>query len=343
MKIFASLFVLALMFNSCDDKEYPTLSAGQAPIIGQIPASITLDKTNINSGKLTIGFTPGAYSIPVAITSEFQIAKQGTNFNPSFTVGSAIVGNETSAEFTYKELNAAFTNLGLTPGEPSTVELRLKTHASQYQQSNTGIMAVYSDVKTITVTPFEPQPSYVYAVGAFQGWDRTGGYSLVSPLDNGVYYGYINFPEAGSAFLILPDNTSSWDHKWGSDDGATLIKDGGSDIKSPGAGYYRIDADIIALTINMTPYSWGVIGDATPTGWDSDTDMTWNYETLKWEVTMTLTAGTFKLRLNNAWDVNYGITGGVVTSGGDNIPIDSAGTYLITFDEENLVIEVKKL
>ncbi|MDR3217441.1 MAG: SusE domain-containing protein [Dysgonamonadaceae bacterium] len=338
LKLILSIFAMGLFFNACEDTETTVLSAGASPILGQTPAAIVIDKNNVNSEKFTIGFTSGTYSTPVATTTQFEIGRQGTNFTPIVELGAALVGNNQSAEFTYRELNAALTKLGLTPKVETKIELRIKTHASVYGQLNTGVMPLYSEIKTISVTPFEPEPSWVYAVGAFQGWDRTGGYSLVSMTDNGVYIGYINFPEAESAFLIMPDNSSSWDHKWGSDDGANLIKDGGSDIKSPGAGYHKVTADLTNLTIEMVPYSWGIIGDATPTGWDSDTDMIWNYETLKWELTINLTAGSFKIRLNNDWTINYGITGGVVTSGGDNIPITESGTYLVTLDEENLVI-----
>jgi hypothetical protein len=344
IKIILPIFAMSLFFSSCEDKETPVLIAGATPTIGQVPASIVIDKNNINSGKLTISFSPGQYSSPVATASQLEIARQGTNFSPVATLGSIVIGAGNSAEFTYKELNAALTNLGLEPNVAVNIEVRVKTHATVYGQSNMGVMPAYSEVKTIAVTPFEPQVAYVYAVGAFQGWNRTGGYSLVSLLDNGIYFGYINFHETGSAFLILPDNSDSWDHKWGSDDGSTLIKDGGTDIKSPGSGYHKITADLINLTIQMIPYSWGIIGSATPTGWDGDTDMTWNYEKLQWEITIDLKGGeNFKLRLNDAWDINYGITDGVVTAGGNDIPVAEDGKYLVTFDEENLIINIQKL
>jgi hypothetical protein len=341
IKLMVPIFAMSLLFSACEEKEMPVLTADTAPTLGEMPTAIIIDKDNVNTEKFTIQFASATYSAPVAIASCFEIARTGTNFDPSVTLGDPIVGIQDEVEFTYKELNAALTALGLEPGVETPIEVRVRTYATAYQQ-NTGTMSVYSAVKTMAVTSFEPQSAWIYAVGAFQNWNRTGGHSLISLLDNGVYSGYIDFPEVGSPFLLMPDNSNSWDHKWGSDDGATLIKDGGSDIQSPGVGYHQITVDLVRLSITMVPYSWGVIGDATPTGWDSDTDMIWNYEKLQWELTIQMTAGSFKIRLNNAWDTDYGITNGVVTKGGDNIPVGESGTYVVCFDEENLVITLTK-
>jgi hypothetical protein len=343
IKSILPVLAMSLLLCSCQDKETPVLRAHEAPAIGRIPSAIVIDKDNIYSGKLTVNFTHGSYQTPVAIATQLEIARKGTNFDVYKNVGGAVVEkNATEVEITYKELNAALTALGLEPRVPVETEVRIRTYASAYAQTSVGSTPLYSEVKTLEVTPFEPQPAWVYVVGEFQGWNRTGGYSLISLLDDGTYIGYVDFPRAASSFLILPDNSSSWDHKWGSDDGSNLVKDGGADIVSPAAGYHKITADLNALTIQMTPYSWGIIGDATPTGWDSDTDMTWNYESLKWEITIALTVGNFKLRWNNDWAVNYGITDGVATLGGADVPIAESGTYSITLDEEKPEITITK-
>ena len=341
-KLILPVFALGLFFNSCEDKEYPILSTGTAPTIGQIPAEIVIDKTNVNSEKFTITFTSATYSTPVAIANQFEIARQGTNFNPTVTLGNTIVGSiDKSVEFTYKELNAALTNLGLEPDVQANIEVRLKTHATVYGQSNVGIMPSLSATKVMAVTPFEPQPAWIYSPGAYCGWSPENSQPLCSPLDNGIYVGYINFPEADSEFKFTKEK--SWDLNWGSEDGATLVQDG-PNVKSPDEGYHKITVDLITFTFAIAPYSWGIIGSATPTGWDSDTDMDWNAELQRWEQTIELTGGDeFKLRLNNDWDTNYGITEGVVAPGGDNIPIGETGQYLVTFDEVNLVITYTKL
>ncbi|HRD82619.1 MAG TPA: SusF/SusE family outer membrane protein, partial [Saprospiraceae bacterium] len=79
----------------------------------------------------------------------------------------------------------------------------------------------------------------------------------------------------------------------------------------------------------------GIIGTATPNGWDSDTDMVQDAaDTAKWTLTITLVQGEAKFRANNGWDVNWGDSAfpiGTGTQGGPNIPVP-AGTYNISFN-----------
>lgn len=79
----------------------------------------------------------------------------------------------------------------------------------------------------------------------------------------------------------------------------------------------------------------GIIGDATPGGWDNDTDMVRDAgDSSLWSVRLVLTDGEAKFRANDAWDVNWGsgdFPTGVATRNGPNIPI-TAGEYIITFN-----------
>ena len=59
--------------------------------------------------------------------------------------------------------------------------------------------------------------------------------------------------------------------------------------------------------------------------------MNLNAATGEWTVTTTLAGGkAFKFRANNGWDINLGGNLNNLTYGGDNIPVASDGTYLIT-------------
>jgi hypothetical protein len=73
--------------------------------------------------------------------------------------------------------------------------------------------------------------------------------------------------------------------------------------------------------------------------------LVWNSTTEKCEVTVVLTVGEIKFRLNNDWGTNFGDDGnnGTLDAGGANIPISLPGTYKITFDEVNLVYTAVKL
>jgi hypothetical protein len=103
------------------------------------------------------------------------------------------------------------------------------------------------------------------------------------------------------------------------------------------------------IKIKVTPYpawdDWGIIGSATPGGWDNDTDLAYDLGTKKYSYDGALKAGEYKFRLNNGWDVNRGDTGADFTmeQNGDNMKIAADGDYLITIDfKANTYSIVKK-
>ncbi len=80
--------------------------------------------------------------------------------------------------------------------------------------------------------------------------------------------------------------------------------------------------------------SVGLIGSATPGGWDADTNMVQSQDSL-WSLKLNLIQGEAKFRLNDAWDINWGATAfpeGIGTQGGSNIPIPAAGEWTVTFN-----------
>lgn len=81
--------------------------------------------------------------------------------------------------------------------------------------------------------------------------------------------------------------------------------------------------------------SIGIIGDATPTGWDADTDLTDNGDGT-YSILIGLRDGEVKFRADDAWDVNWGATdfpSGTATQDGPNIPA-TFGLYQVTFTPE---------
>jgi starch-binding outer membrane protein SusE/F len=91
----------------------------------------------------------------------------------------------------------------------------------------------------------------------------------------------------------------------------------------------------ILFTANSQITSVGLIGSATPGGWDIDTNMVQDaVDTSLWTLDITLIAGEAKFRANDAWDINWGNTDfptGIGEDGGPNIPV-FAGDYSITFN-----------
>lgn len=93
-------------------------------------------------------------------------------------------------------------------------------------------------------------------------------------------------------------------------------------------GFYQVDVDLSEKTYKLTPYNIGIIGNATPSGWDSDTDMTYNPEERCRELNgITLSDGEMKFRANDGWDISWGgELDNLTTKNGGNITVE-AGTY----------------
>lgn len=165
--------------------------------------------------------------------------------------------------------------------------------------------------------------------GDYQSWDPENDNTALASLNNdGVYTGYIYFPVDQLGFKFAD---GGWATNWGDTGADGTLEPGGDNISVPEAGFYQVDVDLNALTYTLTPTSWGIIGDATPGGWDSDTDMTYNEVDGAWEITTDLTGGEVKFRANDGWDINFGDSGAdaLLESGGDNIAVPGGGNYSI--------------
>jgi starch-binding outer membrane protein SusE/F len=149
----------------------------------------------------------------------------------------------------------------------------------------------------------------------------------------------------------------AWDFSWGGKDfpSGTGVK-GGDNIAVPEAGKYLISFNTKTLAYNfifIKPINAvGIIGDATPGGWDADTDLTRDATNPDlWRVRLELKEGEAKFRANDAWDIEWGagdFPAGVGEAGGANIPVP-AGDYKITFNSLTgaynfeKVVEFKKI
>ena len=129
-----------------------------------------------------------------------------------------------------------------------------------------------------------------------------------------------------------------WGYNYGSDKADGTLGAGAGNIPVSLEADYVINLNLSKP--NAYTYSanrWGVIGDATPGGWNTDTNMTWDATAKVLKVTLNLTAGSIKFRANDDWAVNVGGSLTALSPGGDNIPVTVAGNYTITLNVSNAV------
>jgi starch-binding outer membrane protein SusE/F len=279
---------------------------------------------------LTVTWAAADYENPTAITYDVEVSKSGNDFETFIVAGST---SNTNITWSVLELNAAAGAAGLTPFVEEGLDIRIK--------STTGTadaQAVYSNVVTVLLKTFTTELPKIAVPGNHQGWNpptaprlAASGFGLTD------YDGYL-WLDGGYKF-VGPDGSGNFN--WGNtdwgDDGSFsggLAETGESDCTAT-AGYYRVQANTSTLIYSTTPTVWGIVGAATPGGWDNSTALTYNFTSKKWEGIVVLTAGEFKFRANNAWTLNFGGDPAQMSYDGSNLSVDAGGTYLVALDLSN--------
>lgn len=188
-----------------------------------------------------------------------------------------------------------------------------------------GTWIVTLDMNNLSYSVGKP---VLYMKGDANGWD---GYDYLSGEDGVKFTGFMYLNQNGFKFTTAPD----WS---GTGYGANFdtAPDAANIVITEPAGYYQVDVDLSEKTYTLTPItSIGIIGSASPNGWDSDVDMTYvpyNKDTKEvngyWEVkNITLSAGEIKFRANDGWAISWGgELDHLTTKNGGNITVE-AGTY----------------
>lgn len=240
------------------------------------------------------------------------------------------------------DLQKATTEMYNVEAVERTFNAVVSTNVNVVGQEGNAAVSMVSEPLVVKVVPMAPSfAPYLYEAGENNGWG-----SVEQPLfcakQDGVYVGFFYAKGAdwanGKGAFKFTGAFNNWDNgNYGtgtqSEDGltGTLINDGGSGNILVDPGFYRAQVDLVNMTFALTPIQIGIIGPAQAGGWDSDTDMTYNLETLAWEATIDLAADEFKFRANDDWAINWGGAVDNLVQDGGNLRISEAGTYFIQF------------
>ncbi|WDF76741.1 SusE domain-containing protein [Mucilaginibacter sp. AW1-7] len=337
---------MAFMTVACH-KQAELTTLKPVAFTGNMTAStttVTLSATTDDQSVITFTWPAVVYPYKSHVTYTLQADL------PADTVGATAWQNATSVLIgtdvltkTYKgsDLNTLALALGVTPNEVGKMVFRMQA----YQDRNT-----YSKAVTLTISPYKiilpPSNNYpvLYLPGDYQGWSPGTAGTVAASVPN-IYEGYIYEPAGGSyhfKFTSAPD----WNHINYGDGGPGLLTTDGTkgDLVLPGPGVYELVANPQTLTWSYTLVTWGIIGDATPGGWSTDTQMTYDPAKQVWTVTANMVAsGSFKFRANNQWAIDFGITADGKIQYADNpalpyngslgnLTVPSNGNYTITLD-----------
>lgn len=181
--------------------------------------------------------------------------------------------------------------------------------------------------KTFVMSPYAPK---LYYVGDFSAWSHKET-NFIYERNSGVHTGFVDMLKGTQVKFSTKTDWSGTNYGAGDADGV-LSADGAAGNITVTKGIYYFTLEVMKSSYKYTEItSWGVIGDATPKGWDDDTELTYKGK-LVWEGEMTLTDGKIKFRANHDWAINLG--GDSVDDmwvDGKDISV-TAGTYKITLD-----------
>ena len=239
-----------------------------------------------------------------------------------------------------------------TSGKESSGMAYLRVTASVGDATDSNGSSVVSEPQEIKITMVETEgeaPAPMLAVpGQYQGWNPGGAPLLAASAAGQTDFEgfiYMDIDEAdnqGFKFVEGVDGVYDWGNPdWGKSDDGILVVDGESNITVDEDGLYYIQADTGAGTYSTTLMSLGLIGSATPTGWDSDTDFVYDATNNVLTLDINLINGNkYKVRANDDWVIEFPGQFGPDSDGdgfldthqGDWVHEGDTGNYRVTLD-----------
>ncbi|WP_338732753.1 SusE domain-containing protein [Mangrovimonas cancribranchiae] len=334
------LILTVLFFASCSDDDLSSEFQATKGTFGDIITPEEGQSYQLNpyenqtNTAITITWEDADYNTPTQINYTVEMATAGTNFETPIVVGST---NSTVLAINITAFNGYAVQSGIPPFIEGSLDVRVKSSIGS-EEAN----ILYSSSKTIMVTPFTTDLPKLAVPGNHQDWDpATAPLLASSAFGETDYLGYVWLD---GAYKFLAPNVLG-EFEWGNTDWGDngnfegiLLENDETDCIADTAGYYLVEANTGTLIYSTTPVSWGIIGEATPTGWDSDTDLVYNSDNRTLEADIDLTPGAFKFRGNNEWgDFDLGTvdSDGFLQNGGDLTFDGPAGNYHVVLDLSN--------
>jgi len=341
-KILAIAFIGFFIISCEKDEDQAVMTETTKGKISPDKTILILDKSNPDNVALNVVWNRSAFDLPVAVpTQQLQFAIKGKNFQGA----SSVEAVNSPLALSNKQLNSLALSLGGTPNVAIEIEVRLQTLI--------GATSFYSNVVTLTVTPYLLGPVYnytdLYLIGdATAGaWDNIVTNAKIYPLQKtsspGVYSYTGYFAQGGFKIIKTP---GSWDTQYGMGSPGILSTSGASgNITVAGSGYYNLTINTTALTYTFTAVtpptttytSISMIGTASG-DWNTDVDMQQSaFDSHIWvKKNVLLNSGEFKFRANHAWTTGWGVDKeffGIATTSGGNIPLTTSFHYDVYFND----------
>ncbi len=316
------LFLLVLTFVGCKG-DYTDWAAPQGfeQEEGRNVSLSAVAVDPINMADVTadsiVLFTPSVTMGESDVVSSYELLLEGTYNLPVSLEGKANVSELT---------DAVVSLFGQAP-----VERTISSSLSAFISAGESVMKATTSIE-LKVTLSVDFTEFIYLPGNHQGWNTSNAPALRSLNFDGLYTG---FSYLDGDFKFNKSRDASWaDGEYNYNDFSVFSPEitlgEGTNFNVATPAFYYIAANVATGELTVTATNWGIIGDATSGGWDTDTPLTYNAADATWTVTTDLIAGKFKFRANNDWAINLGGDINNLTQNGSDIVVEEAGNYTIT-------------
>ena len=324
-KLSLIISVLLLLLVACEKDETMIMLSSYAtpPKITSQAAGFTQEITQTNLGsELKFDWSKTGYGVSTEVTYTLQVDSKCNTFAAPVVIGTTTA---TTFSITLDNLNARLVNdLKIAPHQLSQLQLRV------ISTINNNHLTI-SDAVPVTIKPWSDKPTALWM------GDNSTAAPFLFATNESVYEGY-EYMAAGTSFRFATNPVCS-DVVFGDAGSGKLVAGAtAARITVAESGYYKFNADTKGLTYEITPIAtWGMIGTATPGGWDASTPLTYNKDNGLWETQLVLTTGALKFRANDEWVINYGTSH--INASEDSLVFDAPaidiaeqGNYKVSLD-----------
>ena len=373
-KLIAASMMLMMIFSACKKVDnlkkveaLPVYQSGVSPVLSSSVSTVAPTLADTNTSVIVFSWTDPKYATSLANTKYvLEIDSTGKSFGVENT--KTVVG-VLSASLTGRELNALLLNLGFKIGVTQSIDVVL--FASYLNNNEKRI----SNIITIKVTPF-PDPSILSTQNTSVvctlpnaalpsntfSWTPT-----FSGFAGAITY-TLQYDSAGKNFVApidIPVGASILSKGLTQGEMNTTALNSGIPGGNIGKVEYRIKgvtsngttvySNVVNVTITsyipiLRVYLPGGYQGSTGNGnnWDPGTapelirDLRAAVFNKMYYIYIYLPANAeFKITVGRSWSINYGGTGGNLSSGGANLTVPTAGFYRISVDISALKYDIK--
>lgn len=255
-------------------------------------STLVLDSTGGGTKTaLTLSWPAINEGAKVAVTYTLQLDSVNGNFSKPVAIN---LGTNVSMTYSMSALNLVALGLGLTPAVAGQLQVRVAADVNQSNGASSTVPTVYSNVVSLTLTPYStippplyPVPPNLFLVGSATPGGPATGWNNPVPVPSQQFtqidantFGMVINMVGGQQFLLLPVN-GDWSHKYAvaastsAPTGGPFVPDAANNMNGPTtSGLYKIIVDFLKGTYTITPASPGdiptalfIVGDATAGAW----------------------------------------------------------------------------